>query len=51
LFAPALYLAAEGIRDLINRVRPGQPAVGLAVAGAALIVMPVSRWPSAVPAG
>lgn len=40
-FALALYLAVEGIRDLIVRSRPGQPALGLAVAGAALIVMPL----------
>jgi divalent metal cation (Fe/Co/Zn/Cd) transporter len=39
-FALALYLAVEGIRDLITHASPGQSAAGLAVAGAALIVMP-----------
>jgi divalent metal cation (Fe/Co/Zn/Cd) transporter len=40
LFALALYLAVEGIRDLVTHAPPGQSAAGLAVAGAALIVMP-----------
>jgi divalent metal cation (Fe/Co/Zn/Cd) transporter len=40
-FALALYLAIEGTRDLVTRARPGQSAAGLAVAGAALIVMPL----------
>jgi len=39
-FALALYLAAEGIRDLATHARPGQSAAGLAVAAAALLVMP-----------
>jgi divalent metal cation (Fe/Co/Zn/Cd) transporter len=39
-FALALYLAVEGIRDLVTHARPGQSAAGLAVAGAALVVMP-----------
>jgi divalent metal cation (Fe/Co/Zn/Cd) transporter len=39
-FVLALYLTAEGIRDLVAHARPGQPVAGLAVAGAALIVMP-----------
>jgi divalent metal cation (Fe/Co/Zn/Cd) transporter len=39
-FALALYLTVEGIRDLVTHARPGQSAAGLAVAGAALIVMP-----------
>ncbi len=39
-FALALYLAAEGIRDLAAHARPGRSAAGLAVAGAALVVMP-----------
>ena len=39
-FALALFLAVEGIRDLITQARPGQSTAGLAVAGAALIVMP-----------
>ena len=40
-FALALYLAVEGIRDLVTHARPGQSPAGLAVAGAALIVMPL----------
>jgi divalent metal cation (Fe/Co/Zn/Cd) transporter len=40
-FALALYLTIEGIRDLITHARPGQSAPGLAIAGAALIVMPL----------
>jgi divalent metal cation (Fe/Co/Zn/Cd) transporter len=40
-FALALYLTVEGIRDLVTHARPGQSAAGLAVAGAALIVVPV----------
>ncbi len=40
-FALALYLAVEGIRDLIAGAHPGQSAPGLAVAAAALIVMPL----------
>jgi divalent metal cation (Fe/Co/Zn/Cd) transporter len=39
-FALAAYLAVEGIRDLAGHARPGQPAAGLAVAAAALLVMP-----------
>jgi divalent metal cation (Fe/Co/Zn/Cd) transporter len=39
-FALALYLAVEAIRDLAAHARPGQSAAGLAVAGAALLVMP-----------
>ena len=39
-FALALYLAVEGIRDLVTHARPGQSAAGLAVAAAALVVMP-----------
>ena len=39
-FALALYLAVEGIRDLATHARPGQSPAGLAVAGAALVVMP-----------
>jgi divalent metal cation (Fe/Co/Zn/Cd) transporter len=39
-FALALYLAVEGIRDLAAHARPGQSPAGLAVAGAALLVMP-----------
>ncbi len=42
-FALALYLAVEGIRDLIAGAHPGQSAPGLAVAAAALIVMPLRR--------
>jgi divalent metal cation (Fe/Co/Zn/Cd) transporter len=40
-FVLALYLAIQGIRDLITHTRPGQSVAGLAVAGAALIVMPL----------
>jgi hypothetical protein len=40
-FALALYLAVEGIRDLVTHARLGQSAPGLAVAGAALVVMPL----------
>ena len=40
-FVLALYLTVEGIRDLVTHARPGQSAAGLAVAGAALIVMPL----------
>lgn len=39
-FALALYLTAEAVRDLLTHARPQQPAVGLAVTAAALIVMP-----------
>jgi len=40
-FALALYLAVEGIRDLVTHARPGPSAAGLAVAAAALLVMPL----------
>ena len=40
-FALALYLAVEGIRDLVIHARPGQSWAGLAVTGAALVVMPL----------
>ncbi|MDA8320743.1 MAG: cation transporter [Actinomycetota bacterium] len=40
-FALALYLSIEGVRDLVTGARPGQSAAGLAVAGAALVVMPL----------
>ena len=40
-FALAVYLAVEGIHDLTDEARPGQSAPGLAIAGAALIVMPL----------
>jgi len=39
-FALAAYLAAQSIRDLTAGTRPGQSVPGLAVAAAALIVMP-----------
>jgi divalent metal cation (Fe/Co/Zn/Cd) transporter len=39
-FALALYLAVEATRDLTTHARPGQSPAGLAVAGAALLVMP-----------
>jgi divalent metal cation (Fe/Co/Zn/Cd) transporter len=40
-FALAAYLAGQSIRDLAADARPGQSGPGLAVAAAALIVMPV----------
>jgi divalent metal cation (Fe/Co/Zn/Cd) transporter len=39
-FVLAAYLAAESIRGLIDRLRPGQPAAGIIVTAAALLVMP-----------
>ena len=39
-FALAAYLAAESIRDLAAGARPGHSVPGLAVAAAALVVMP-----------
>jgi divalent metal cation (Fe/Co/Zn/Cd) transporter len=39
-FVLAAYLAVVGIRDLIGHARPGQSVPGLAVTGAALLVMP-----------
>jgi divalent metal cation (Fe/Co/Zn/Cd) transporter len=39
-FALAAYLAAESIHDLASHARPGQPAAGLAITAAALLVMP-----------
>jgi divalent metal cation (Fe/Co/Zn/Cd) transporter len=39
-FALAVYLAAQSIRDLAAGARPGLSVPGLAVAAAALIVMP-----------
>jgi divalent metal cation (Fe/Co/Zn/Cd) transporter len=39
-FALALYLAVEATRDPTTHARPGQSPAGLAVAGAALLVMP-----------
>ena len=39
-FALAAYLAVESIRDLAGHARPGESAPGLAVAAAALLVMP-----------
>jgi divalent metal cation (Fe/Co/Zn/Cd) transporter len=40
-FALAAYLTVDSIRDLAAQARPGQSVPGLAVTGAALIVMPV----------
>jgi divalent metal cation (Fe/Co/Zn/Cd) transporter len=40
-FALAFYLAVEGIRDLAGHARPAHSVPGLAVAAAALIVMPL----------
>ncbi len=39
-FALAAYLAAESIPDLASHARSGQPAAGLAITAAALLVMP-----------
>jgi divalent metal cation (Fe/Co/Zn/Cd) transporter len=39
-FALALYLTVEGIRDLVTGSRPQASAAGLAIAAAALLVMP-----------
>jgi divalent metal cation (Fe/Co/Zn/Cd) transporter len=40
-FALAVYLTVQSLRDLVGHARPGQSAAGLAVAAAALIVMPL----------
>jgi len=40
-FALAVYLTVQCLRDLVGHARPGQSAAGLAVAAAALIVMPL----------
>lgn len=40
-FALAAYLTAEGVRDLVGQARPEQSVPGLAVAAAALVVMPL----------
>jgi divalent metal cation (Fe/Co/Zn/Cd) transporter len=40
-FVLAAYLAAEGIHDLVSRARPEHSLPGLAVTGAALVVMPL----------
>jgi divalent metal cation (Fe/Co/Zn/Cd) transporter len=39
-FTLAAYLTVESIRDLAGHARPGQSVPGLAVAAAALLVMP-----------
>jgi divalent metal cation (Fe/Co/Zn/Cd) transporter len=39
-FVLAVYLAAEGIHELISQARPGQAIAGIAVTAAALLVMP-----------
>ena len=39
-FALALYLTVEGVRDLAGHARPESSIAGLAVAAAALVVMP-----------
>jgi divalent metal cation (Fe/Co/Zn/Cd) transporter len=43
-FALAVYLSVEGIRDLAGQARPASSVPGLAVAAAALIVMPALAW-------
>jgi divalent metal cation (Fe/Co/Zn/Cd) transporter len=40
-FALAVYLAVEGIRDLVTGARPRESLPGLAIAAAALLVMPL----------
>ena len=40
-FALAAYLTAESIRDLAGHARPGHSPPGLAIAAAALLVMPL----------
>jgi divalent metal cation (Fe/Co/Zn/Cd) transporter len=43
----AVYLLAEGIRELASQTHSGPSAAGLAVAGAALLVLPVlalGKW-------
>src|SRR5512135_803137 len=40
-FALAVYLTVQGVRDLAGHARPEQSVAGLAVAAAALIVMPL----------
>lgn len=39
-FALAAYLTAESVHDLVSHARSGQPAAGLAITAAALLVMP-----------
>ena len=39
-FVLAAYLAVESIHDLVAQARAGQSAAGLAVTGAAMLVMP-----------
>lgn len=39
-FVLAAYLTAESIHDLVSQARPEQPVAGIAVAAAALLVMP-----------
>jgi divalent metal cation (Fe/Co/Zn/Cd) transporter len=39
-FVLGAYLAAESIHDLVSQARPEQPIAGIAVAAAALVVMP-----------
>ncbi len=39
-FALAAYLTVEAVRDLAGHARPASPAAGLAIAAAALLVMP-----------
>jgi divalent metal cation (Fe/Co/Zn/Cd) transporter len=40
-FALAVYLAVEAVRDLAGHARPAASPAGLAIAAAALVVMPV----------
>ena len=50
-FALAAYLAVEGIRDLAGHARPGQSVPGLAIAAAALLVMPALAIAKRAPGG
>jgi divalent metal cation (Fe/Co/Zn/Cd) transporter len=40
-FALAAYLTIESITDLVSQQRPGQSPAGIAVSGAALVIMPL----------
>lgn len=43
-FALAAYVGAESVRALVNGSQPGPSAVGVALAIASLVVMPVLSW-------
>lgn len=50
-FVLAAYLAVEGVRDLATRVQPRASGPGLAIAAAALLVMPGLAVAKRAPAG